>query len=509
MGVDASAVARVLGVTTEYRDLRAGNVRYLPQRIAVIAQGATASAGYSTTKWQATSADEAGQRYGYGSPIHLILRELMPANGDGVGSIPVDVLPLNDHASGVAAAGTVTPSGTATKTQTYYARIGGILSDPFTIAAGSIVAATVIASMITAINAVPSMPAIASDGTTELDLTAKWEGDSANDITIELLDGKLEKLTSGTADANGVIMTIVAMAAGATNPTVDAQLTAIGNVWETMIVNGLNPDDIVALGAYATWGEGRWGTLVHKPCVVFSGWTGYGTPTVAAAITIPDARATDRVNCQVVAPGSPDIPFRVAARQVARIAKVANNNPPTDYALQSVSGIIPGNDGDQWLQNERDQASKAGSSTVEVIDNVVYISDIVTMYHPSGQDPPAYRYVNDIVKLQNIVYNLSLIFAGNGWPGAPLIPDDQETDNENAKRPKDAKSAVIKLINSLGRQAIISDPETAKKSVVCAIDGSNGRRLNVTMQVALSGNAGIIDVVLRFGFYYPPVAQAA
>jgi phage tail sheath gpL-like len=508
MGVDASAVARVVGITSEFRDLRAGNVQFLPQRIAVIAQGATASAGYSTAKWTATSANDAGNRYGHGSPIHLILRELLPSNGDGVGTIPVDVFPLNDHASGVAADGSVTPSGTATKTATYYARVGGVLSEPFAIAAGSVVAATVIAAMITAINAVPHMPAIASDGTTDLVLTSKWEGDSANGITIELLDGNLEKMTSGTADGNGVIMTIVAMANGATNPTVDSALALIGNVWETMLINGLNPDDEVALDTISTWGDGRWGTLVHKPCVAFTGWTGYGTPTVAAAITIPDTRKTDRVNCQLVAPGSPNLPCVVAARQAARVAKVANDNPPTDYGMQIASSVIPGDDGDQWDYTERDQALKGGSSTVEVNDKVVYVGDIVTMYHPDGETPPAYRYVVDIMKIANIAYNLGLIFASTEWAAAPLIPDSQATVNPNARRPMDAKAAVNGLIHNLALQAIISDEDTAKAATVCEIDSQNPKRLNVTMKVAISGNTNIKDLVLQWGFFYP-VALAA
>jgi phage tail sheath gpL-like len=509
MGVDASAIARVVGITSEFRDLRAGNVQYLPQRIAVVAQGATASAGYSMAKWTATSANDAGARYGYGSPIHLILRELLPVSGDGIGTIPVDVFPLEDHASGVAADGSVTPSGTATKTATYYARLGGVLSEPFSVASGSVVAATVIAAMITAINAVPHMPVIASDGTTELTLTSKWEGESALDITIEILDGNLEKLTSGSADGNGVIMTIVAMANGATNPTIDDAIALIGNVWETMLINGLNPDDTAALGTLQTWGEGRWGTLVHKPCVAFTGWTGYGTPTVAAAITIPDARKTDYINCQLVAPGSPNLPCVVAARQVARIAKIAQNNPPTDYGMQIASGLVPGDDGDQWTYTERDQALKGGSSTVEVNDSVVYLGDVVTMYHPDGEVPPAYRYVVDIVKIANIAYNLGLIFASTEWAAAPLIPDSQATVNPNARRPMDAKAAVNGLIDNLALQAIISDPDTAKAATVCVIDSQNPKRLNVTMKVALSGNTNIKDIILQWGFYYYPMALAA
>src|ERR1041384_8865363 len=110
MTVDASAVASVLGISTKFEDMRAGGVLFLPQRIMVVGQGKSGSS-YSTGRWQATSAGAAGQRYGFGSPLPLALRELMPANGDGVGTIPVDIYPLNDHGSGVAATGGVAVSG--------------------------------------------------------------------------------------------------------------------------------------------------------------------------------------------------------------------------------------------------------------------------------------------------------------------------------------------------------------------------------------------------------------
>jgi phage tail sheath gpL-like len=71
--IDASAVARVVGIDTVYKDLRAGGVLFLPQRIAVFAQGSSASV-FSTDKFQVTSAPQAGAKYGYGSPIHLVCR---------------------------------------------------------------------------------------------------------------------------------------------------------------------------------------------------------------------------------------------------------------------------------------------------------------------------------------------------------------------------------------------------------------------------------------------------
>jgi phage tail sheath gpL-like len=151
---------------------------------------------------------------------------------------------------------------------------------------------------------------------------------------------------------------------------------------------------------------------------------------------------------------------------------------------------------------ERDTAIKAGVSTSEVSDQNVSLSDTVTFYHPDGEVPPAYRYVVDIVKLQNLVFNLQLIFEADEWKGAPLIPNEQPTVNPRARKPKDAVAAVAALVDSAALQAILSDPETAKSTITAVIDGTNPKRLNVAVTVQLSGNSNIIDVTLNFGFFF-------
>lgn len=590
MAVDASAVARVLGIETKFEDLRAGGVLYLPQRIAVIAQGASDSV-YSAAKFQATSALQGGQRVGWGSPVHLILRELFPANGDGVGTVPVDVYPLADHASGVAAAGAITPSGAQTEGASYRVLVNNIRSEAFTIAAG--VSVTTICRLIgMAVSAVLEMPvkvdytygvvaaaekaggntgdgtvtvlsvtgtplpgdyvltcitAVADGGVfrlvgptgevisssvtmtpgpggatvinvggiqftltdgaadfivgdaftitvpaTAVELTAKWKGESGNDLHVEV-DG--EDL--------GVTFAITQPTGGLTNPVVDGALALFGSVWETLVLNGLNIDDEVALDAIQTAGEGRWGELVRKPFVAFTGNT---ATTVEDATAVSSTRRDDRVNAQLVAPGSKDLPFVVAARQLARIARVANNNPPVDYGGQRATGLTPGADEDQWDYPARDQAVKAGSSTIEVKDGVVNLSDTVTFYRPEGDPTPAYRYVVDVVKLQNIIFNMDLIFAQLPWGAGPLIPDGQPTVNPDARRPKDAVAAINAKIDSLALNAIISDPKTAKKKTVASIDSGNPKRLNWEATVQLSGNTNIISATLKFGFFFGQAA---
>lgn len=485
--VDVSAVARVTGIETAFVNLGGGGFAFLPQRIAVIGQGSSAAV-YETTKRQVTSALAAAQLYGFGSPVHLACLQLFPLNGDGVGTIPVTIYPLEDDGSGVAAAGDITPVAAQTVAAEYRVVVNNILSEAFVIAVGDTVA-DITAAITTAVNAVVEMPIIAVDGTTKVDYTSKWKGVSANDIVVEVL----------TPETGGATFGITAMSGGLVNPEVSGALGQIGDVWETMVLNCLDIADTTTLDLFATFGEGRWGSLTRKPLVVFTGNTG---TTVAAATAVPDARKTDRTNAQLVAPGSKDLPFIVAARQLARIVKLANNNPPHDYGSQSATGLTPGDDGDQWDYLQQDEAIKKGSSTITVRDGVVTIADVVTFYHPTGDPLPAYRFVVDIVRLQNIIFNIGLIFESAEWDGAPLLPDGDPTTNRAAKNPKAAKAALSSLLDRLGLEAIISDPATSKAALQVEISSLNPKRLDMVVPVALSGNTNIKSIDLNFGFFF-------
>ena len=485
--VDPSAVARVTGIKTAFENLRGGAIVFLPQRVAVVGQGSSLSV-YSTVKRQVTSAFEVATLYGFGSPLHLAALQLFPANGDGVGTIPVTIYPLVDDGGGAPAEGDITPVVAQTEAAQYVVKINGISSQPFVIAVGDILA-TVTLAITTAINAEVNMPMIAVDNGTDVGLTSKWEGVSANDLTIAVEGSTTAGTTFGFTQPVG----------GLVNPDIDAALAQVGDVWETMFLNCLDIADTTTLDKYSTFGEGRWGALTRKPMVAFTGNT---EADRATAIAVPDARKTDRTNSQLVAPGSVNLPFIVAARELARIVVRANTDPAFDYGSLPATGLTPGTDGEQWDYADRDLAVKAGSSTVEVKDGVVNVSDTITFYHPSGDPTPAYRYVVDIVKLQNLLFNLDLIFASAEWDGAPLIPDNQPTNNRNAKKPKMAVAAVASLIDNLGLAAILSDPAAAKLTIQAEIDSQNPKRINVAYDVQVSGNTNIKSIDNNFGFFF-------
>ena len=172
-----------------------------------------------------------------------------------------------------------------------------------------------------------------------------------------------------------------------------------------------------------------------------------------------------------------------------------------DY-VGPVTGIIAGDDDKQWNHTSCDLALKAGCSTIEVHDTEVWVSDVVTFYAPEGDDLPAYRWVCDIVKLQNCIYNTELIFNSTDWRGHPIVADDQPTTNPNARKPFMAKADIAEMLVGLGKAAILADVATAKKTILASVNGANSRRLDTEVTYAIASNVGIVSHTQKFGFYF-------
>jgi phage tail sheath gpL-like len=475
---------------TEYKQLGNPGTRYRPVRIAVFGQ-ADASYSDSMAKRQVFTADEVGSLYGYTSPLYLMVRSLLPSNGDGVGSIPVWVYPISVTGTPLQSVGDITPTGTATKTQTYYAKINNVLSNPIVIVSGDSVS-EFITKAIAAINGKLGMPGAASDGTTKLDFTVGWDGDTGDNVYLEMVSPDDAELSFAYTQPTGGGGTISVEAAG-------EGLNLIGEAWDTHIVNALDYDDTTNLDSFSAFGEGRWAPEVRKPLLVF---TGTNEATLATVTAVTDARKTDRTNCIIANPGSNDLPFVIAADHVRRSAKRANENPPYDYAGLACPELTPGLDSVQWGSNQRDTAVKAGCSTVEIVDGEVQISDTVTCYHPTGEDPPAYAYAVDQQKIATMIYNFELEFNSTKWKGVPLLPNGQATDNDAAKKPKDAVSAMARIYANAGLAAIISDVDFAIANSTATISSTNPKRLDIIATFKLSGNVNVLPITLQFGFYY-------
>lgn len=482
--ISASAVGRAVGVSNEFTDLRAWQIALLPQRVAIFGLGAD-SVAYDTARKEVYSAAEVGEGYGFGSDLHIAMLGL---SAGGIGDIPVTVYPLEPASGAVAAAGSITPSGTVTKTAAFTVSLGGF-STAEAIAYVGETAAQVATKIVAAVNALYYSPMIAADGTGVVNLTAKCSGETGNRLVLSV---------DGPSDA-GITFVVVQPTGGVGVSDVAPAIALMGDTWETLVINCGNPTTTATLDRLSIANELRWDPEESVPFLAFAS---SAEDTVATAYAVSDARKTDRTNVQLNFPGSPSHPCYLLGSAVAVIAVVANENPPRDYGSQPVNGAIVGDASVQWKSSVRDAAVKHGCSTVQVRDGIYYISDTVTMYHPTGEEPPAFRYVCDIMKVWTIRYNTSIRFKTAAWDGAPLIPNGQSTVNPVAKTPNSAKAEIWQAIQALADFAIIADPEYAKNSVVTAISSTNPKRLDAVFETPISGNTNIISITNKFGFYF-------
>ena len=113
MAIPESWVSRITGVTVTPKNFNVGKVQMLPQQLVIIGQG-NDDVVYSLEKYECQgSAAEIGERYGYGSPLHLAARQLFPQSGKSA-AFPVYICPVVKGDSGfVKASGSILVTGTA------------------------------------------------------------------------------------------------------------------------------------------------------------------------------------------------------------------------------------------------------------------------------------------------------------------------------------------------------------------------------------------------------------
>lgn len=485
MSVSASAISRVTGVSVSYKNFNAGAAQMLSQRLAVIGVG-NHGVTYGTEKYECEgTAAEIGERYGYGSPLHLAARQLFPVTGKGA-SFPVTFYPLAEADGAAQATGKIGCTGSAAVIGSGTVTCGGVKAQ-FAVSKGA-AAGAVLASIKDAINSVLEMPVQAGDiEDGELTLTAKAAGTVGNDIKLSV-----------DADITGLVFSTTAMSAGSNDPDIVSALEKVGEIWETAFLCCFNYNDAEKLEKAFVFGEDRWSDLVKKPCLFFWGCTdGY-----AARTAVTDIRPNDYVNALVTSVGSPELPYVVAARAMVNdILTTADSNPPVGYKGQ-LTGLAAGPDSVQENYVTRNNSVMKGASTNIKTGSVAELNDIVTFYHPTSEGKfPSRRYVVDIMKLMNIVYNMRLILEADEKKGAPLIEDNTVTSNPAAVQPKMVKSELLNLAKTLADKAIIQDTEFSKDGLKAEIDSENPKRLNVTFPVKLSGNAEVISGEVYYGFY--------
>jgi len=503
--VGADRISRVVG----YK-LRKGFAPILgvnlPQRIAILTPANSDKQTGLPTKQEVTSASEAANLLGYGSPGHMIMRILRPLTGDGVGGIPTVLFPQTDPV-GVAAIKelTVTTAG-VTANATHRVIVNGRDNVDGQFYSISVVTtdtqATIATKIATAINSVLSAPCTAAvDGVNDnqVNITSKFIGVISDDLTIEVVND---------GSPVGVTYAVTVGAAGTGNHDISGALAAFGSEWNTIVINPYGTSTFETLETFNGIPDpinptGLYSGVTFRPFFALWG-SNESSRTSLLTITDAEARKSQVTNVLCPAPNSDGWPFEAAANAAFLLANTHQNNPHLDVASQSYPDMpVPadGNIGDMANYNDRDVLVKGGSSTVDLVAGRYQIQDFVTTYHPDGELPPQFRFVRSLNQDFQVKYGYTLLENDNVRDKA-IAGNEQTVTVSDVIKPKIWAQILRTYADNLSERALITDPDFMKESIEIGTGESNPDRLETFFRYKRSPfmRIGSTDAEARFTF---------
>lgn len=499
VGVDR--LARVSGYKIK-KGFFSNETPNLPHIIAVFGEANTANqAGLTVTKKEVTSAKEAAELYGDGSPLHRMMSILRPLSGDGVGGIPTIVFP---QISDVGASATVrawTVTGTATANATHSLVVNGrdnldFKNYSYSVALGD--TPTLIAQKIAdACNAVLGSPVSAVAALGVVTFTSKWEGATSAEVSILIDLG---------SNAAGVSYSETTSTDGAGLVDLSASLAQFGDDWYTTVINPYGEAYLSTLEGFNGYPDddaptGRYSGLIFKPFVAFFGST-LSDKDDLATITDNASRVNQITNVLAPAPASLGFSFEAATNMAYLFSVIGQNSPHLDVNNKSYPDMpIPLNGliGDLSDYNNRDFLVKKGCSTVLLENGAYKVQDCVTTYHPDGESPFQYSYTRNL----NLDWNVSDAYRTLETirlKDKVLILDNQATDASGAIKPKEWKAVLFDLFDDLAVRALINEPDFSKASLTVQISSTNPNRFETFFRYKRTGIARIESTDVEAGF---------
>lgn len=496
--VGSERVAKIVGYKLTKGDfsLDSGN---LPQRIAVLAEANDANQGtLSLDPVEVTSAQQAGVLYGYGSPIHMILRILRPSSGGGVGGVPVIVYPQAEADSASAKVYEVTPTGTATANGTHTVVVGGrYFLDGATYNINIVTGdgeAEITQKIEDAINNALSCPVSADSDGYIATLTTKWKGLTADAMTIQV---------DTNGDDLGISYAINSVASGAGTPAVTPALNKFQNEWNTIVINSYGVQSTVVSELEQFNGianpdlpTGRYDGVVFKPFVAVTG-----------SVADNDSAFTDTKKLQMTvaiapAPLSKGMPLEAAANMAVLFARQAQDSPHLDVSGQYYPDMpTPTTIGTMADYNFRDSYVKKGNTCVELLAGQYRVTDFVTTYHPDGEVPPQYRYCRNLMIDFNVRYGYYLLEQTNVVDHT-IANDDDTVQATKVIKPKIWKGIMGDYFSSLVRRGLIVDAPFSTTSLRVNISTTNPDRLETFYRYKRSSFTRIASTTAEAGFNF-------
>ncbi|MEW4983069.1 MAG: phage tail sheath subtilisin-like domain-containing protein [Cycloclasticus sp.] len=477
------AALRIPGTYVEFDNRLAGNAA-IDFKVLVIGQRLAAGSVAAGIATRVNTQEQAEEYFGRGS----MLAEQIKAIKNAEQFIETYAIALDEDGAGAEAAGTLTATGPATANGTLAIYIGGtrVLVG---VQSGDVQddIATAIAAAINADTTLSVTAVVNGVTTNQVDITCRWKGETGNDIDLRMnyFDESIPE---------GVGVTIVAMAGGATNPDISTTIAALGDEWYNwMVMPFTDAANLTLLDAEL---DSRWGPMRQIGARAFTAYRG----SHAVSGTFGNTRNNPHVTCMATNT-SPQPPYIWASVNAIIGAKYLSIDPARPLQRLKLTGIKAPVKEIRWTDTERNQLLFDGIATYTVAhDGSVIIERQITMYqkNASGISDDSYLDINTPETLERIRFEQRAMFAQK-YPRHKLAEDSMRVAPGQAiMQPKIAKSELLVLYTEMEQKGWVQDYEGYKEALLTEVDVDDRSRLNIYDSPQLVGQMRVTAIHNEF-----------
>lgn len=443
------------------------------------------------------SVSEAQQLGGLGSMIDAMAQIFFKNSA----SQEVWIMPLAEPTAGVAAAATLTVATPPQQAGTVYVYVAGrCVAVPIS---ATDTTTTVAASIVAAVNADPSMEAIASNAAAVVTFTAKHKGADGNDIDFRVnYRGSLaaEDMPPGltfTLGNNGKLT------GGTGTPDFTAAIPALGDEgYEFVAFPYSDSTSLVAIGTEYGFGDsGRWGWMRELFGHVFSARRG----TYSALLTWGPNNNAGPISVMAMEQNMPSPAWHVAAAYAAKAARALINDPARPLQTLSLDGILPAPKNQRFLLTELNNLAGVGLATQGVgADGVPMIKRESTTYQKNlyGQGDDAYELVTTLATLAAVMRRQKAAITSK-FPRHKLADDGTRFGPGQAiVTPKIVKAELVAQYRQDEWEGLVENATAFKTNLIVERDSNNPNRLNVLYPPDLINQLRMFAVLAQFRLQY-------
>lgn len=453
----------------EMDNSQANTLNNQPQRALLIGQKLAAGSAPVNTPVIVASESQAISLFGAGSMLERmveIYRQIDPLG-------ELWCIPVADNGAGVAATGTITVTGPATAAGTINLYIAGQLVQ-VAVASGD-AQNTIAAAINTAINAAAELPVTSTVATNVVTLTARWKGATGNDITV--LDS-FRGQAGGEALPSGVALTYVAMASGATNPTLTGAIIAMGDdAYDFVIHPYTDATSLAALALELGDVSGRWSYGRQVYGHAYSANRG----TLANLVSFGGALNDQHHTIAAIDVDCPVPSWEYAAAYGAANAVGIKADPARPTQTLKLTGLLAPRAGKRFLMTERNSLLSYGIATSAVVNGTLQIERAITTYQKNAYAQADVSYL-DSETMHTAAYVLRALRSAitSKFPRHKLDSDGTRYGAGNAVvTPKVIRSEILAVYKQLEDLGIVENTDIFAQYLIIERDAVNVNRVNV------------------------------